>query len=253
MGEQWWSKTILAGAAVAALLLPIGALGSRFGLWPFTVGFAFLAAGAVIAAAATLLGVAGFVFAVARSLSAEFAPLGAGVVVGALTLGVLFTQYRAAQAVPPIHNITTNFAQPPQFNAIVALRGENANPHAYDPEQPVGARTLALAQREAWPDLGTRRIALNLEAATERALRIVEAMDLALVNAKLDAPAGESTIEATDTTFWFGFKDDMVIRLREDGDGTLVDARSVSRVGQSDLGLNARRILKFLERLEAES
>ena len=251
MGNMWWSKAILIGAAVAAVLLPLGALGSRFGLWPFTTGFVFLGAGAVVAVAATLLGIVGLIFAAARSLGTEFAPLGLGAAVGALTLAVLFVQYNAARSVPPIHNITTDTADPPAFDAVVALRGEGANPHEYDAEQPVGARTLALAQREAWPELATKRFEVDLDGATERALAIVDAMGLELVNAKLDAPKGESTIEVTHTTFWFGFKDDMVVRLRADGDGTLVDARSVSRVGQSDLGLNARRILTFLAQFEA--
>ena len=251
MGDQWWSKAILIGAVVAAALLPLGALGSRFGLWPFTAGFVFLSVGAVVAAAAALLGIVGLIFAAAKGLKPEFMPLGLGAVVGVGALAVLFVQYSAARSVPPIHNISTDVEDPPAFNAIVALRGDGSNPHTYDPAQPVGARTLALAQREAWPALTTKRLALGLDQATEQAIAIVEAMGLALVNAKLDAAKGESVIEATDTTFWFGFEDDMVVRLRADGDGTLVDARSVSRVGQSDLGLNAKRIQTFLEGFEA--
>ena len=44
-----------------------------------------------------------------------------------------------------------------------------------------------------------------------------------------DAAAGR--IEATDTTFWFGFKDDVVIRVRPANGGSRVDVRSLSRVG----------------------
>jgi len=251
MGDKWWSKTILIGAVVAAALLPLGALGSRFGLWAFTTGFMFLSVGAVVAAVAALLGIVGLIFAAARSLKSELAPLGLGVAVAAVSLTVLFLQYSAARSSPPIHNITTDTADPPVFDAIVALRGEGSNPHIYDPAQPVGTRTLELAQREAWPELSTRRFAVSLDAATEQALAVLAAMGLEVVNAKLDAPKGESLIEATDTTFWFGFKDDMVVRLRTNGTDTVVDARSVSRVGQSDLGLNAKRILAFLAQFEA--
>jgi len=58
--------------------------------------------------------------------------------------------------------------------------------------------------------------------------------------------------EATDTTFWYGFKDDVVVRVTalEEG-GSRIDARSVSRVGVSDLGANAARISRFEERLRA--
>ncbi|MFB3106560.1 MAG: DUF1499 domain-containing protein [Pseudomonadales bacterium] len=68
-------------------------------------------------------------------------------------------------------------------------------------------------------------------------------MGLELVNeARL-----QGMIEATATTFWFGFKDDMVVRIRPSGAGSVIDVRSVSRVGMSDLGANARRIGEFLE------
>jgi uncharacterized protein (DUF1499 family) len=61
--------------------------------------------------------------------------------------------------------------------------------------------------------------------------------------------AGEGRIEATDTTFWFGFKDDIVVRIAATGHGSRLDVRSVSRVGVSDIGTNARRIRKFLKEL----
>ncbi len=67
-------------------------------------------------------------------------------------------------------------------------------------------------------------------------------MGLELVN---EAPQS-GMIEATATTFWFGFKDDLVVRIRPSGTGSVVDVRSVSRVGVSDLGANARRIGEFL-------
>ena len=59
----------------------------------------------------------------------------------------------------------------------------------------------------------------------------------------------EGRLEATDRTRWFGFRDDIVVRVRSDGPGTRVDVRSVSRVGRSDLGTNARRIRGFMDAL----
>jgi uncharacterized protein (DUF1499 family) len=53
-------------------------------------------------------------------------------------------------------------------------------------------------------------------------------------------------VEATATTFWFGFKDDVVVRVVANAAGSRIDIRSVSRVGQSDIGANAARIEKFL-------
>ena len=59
-------------------------------------------------------------------------------------------------------------------------------------------------------------------------------------------------IEAVATTFWYGFKDDFIVRLTPMSDGgTRIDVRSKSRVGLSDLGANAQRVRKFLESLKA--
>jgi uncharacterized protein (DUF1499 family) len=66
-----------------------------------------------------------------------------------------------------------------------------------------------------------------------------------------DAAAPPGRIEATDTSFFYGFKDDLVVRIAETPDGTRVDVRSKSRVGRSDLGQNAKRIRKFFAELDA--
>ena len=58
---------------------------------------------------------------------------------------------------------------------------------------------------------------------------------------------------AADTTAFFGFNDDVVIRFRPEGAGSVLDVRSVSRVGRSDLGKNAERIRSFLAALDAGS
>ena len=72
--------------------------------------------------------------------------------------------------------------------------------------------------------------------------------DLGLEIVNEDTAAG--MIEATATTFWFGFKDDVVVRVRATASGSIVDIRSVSRVGQSDLGANAKRIRAILHGIE---
>jgi uncharacterized protein (DUF1499 family) len=66
----------------------------------------------------------------------------------------------------------------------------------------------------------------------------------------VDSEAGR--LEAIDTTFWFGFRDDVVVRVRPGADDVRVDVRSVSRVGVGDLGANAARIRHFLDRLATE-
>lgn len=240
---RWWSKAVLVGAIIAAALLPVGALGSRFGIWPFTMGFNLLALGAVLAAIVLVIGIAGLIVAYRRQLVGDRQPLWLGTATALLVLGLLGFQFYRAATVPPIHNISTDVIDPPRFERIRELRGPDANPLGYD------AEALARVQGLAYPGVEPLRTDLPPEAALERAVAVLRAMGLDVV-----ASSPESgRVEAVATTFWFGFKDDVVVRVRPLGDGSLVDVRSVSRVGESDLGTNARRIEEFLERFpEAE-
>jgi uncharacterized protein (DUF1499 family) len=157
-----------------------------------------------------------------------------------LTAGAIpYTWQRRAQSVPPIHDITTDLDNPPAFDAIVPLRA--SAPNSLD-RPPV----LATQQREGYPDLAPATVSLPPAQAFDRALAIAQEAGWEIVTA--DPAAGR--IEATDTTFWFGFKDDVAVRLTPWGAGTRVDVRSVSRVGRSDVGTNARRIRAFLDALD---
>lgn len=237
VGTLWWSKAILIGAVVAAALLPIGALGTRVGIWTFGTGFLLLAAATVLAAIGLVTGIAGIIAAHRRNLRDDRQAVYLGTIVSLLILGLMGQQFYAASSVPPIHNISTDVADPPQFDAVVALRGENTNPLEYNADE------IAAAQLEAYPWVETLESDLEPDAALDRAVDVLEGMGLEIVN--VDAQAGR--VEATDTTRWFGFKDDVVVRVRPAPTGSVVDMRSVSRVGVSDLGKNAQRIGEFLE------
>ncbi|MEM9305058.1 MAG: DUF1499 domain-containing protein [Pseudomonadota bacterium] len=138
------------------------------------------------------------------------------------------------QEVPMIHDITTDVADPPAFEAVLAARAGAPNPPDYDP-------AVAPLQQEAYPDLKPIRVVQSPAAVMDAAAIIVT--DLGWESVAIDTGAGR--IEATDTTRWFGFKDDVVIRVRSVGGATVVDVRSKSRVGRSDLGKNADRIRAF--------
>jgi uncharacterized protein (DUF1499 family) len=58
-------------------------------------------------------------------------------------------------------------------------------------------------------------------------------------------------IEANDTSRWFRFTDDVVIRVAPDGAGSRVDVRSESRQGRSDFGVNAKRVRAYLAALRS--
>ncbi len=238
---SWWSQAILIGAIIAVALLAVGALGSRFGLWPFTTGFTLLAAGTVLAAIGFVTGIAGIIAAHRRDLPQDKQAVWLGTVVCLLILALLGMQFYTVATVPAIHDISTDVVDPPRFDRIRALRGPDANPLEYDSGEP------AELQRRDYPWVRTLESELPPAQALDRAVAVLEGMGLEVVN--VDPAAGR--VEAVDTTFWFGFKDDLVVRVRPGATGSTVDVRSVSRVGQSDLGVNARRIGKFLERFAA--
>jgi uncharacterized protein (DUF1499 family) len=143
--------------------------------------------------------------------------------------------------VPPIHDITTDTDRPPAFVAIVPLRADAANPIDYAGTE-VGAK-----QRQGYPDIAPATLAVPPNQAFDRALAAARSMGWELVAS--DPASGR--IEATDTTFWFGFKDDIVIRVAPAPGGSRVDIRSLSRVGVSDVGTNAARIRKYLGALKS--
>ena len=234
--NTWWARTLLIGSVVAVILLPLGALGYRVGVLPLSTSFLLLGLGALLAAAGLFLGIIALVVASRRGLASEKPSLYVGLGISVLILALMGGQFNMARSVPAIHNISTDTEDPPEFVAVVPLRGDQSNPLDYD------AATLADKQTAAYPFIKTLVSQMNEADAFDRALTVVEEMGLEVVAA--DAPAGR--IEATDTTFWFGFKDDMVVRIRGSAGGSVIDVRSVSRVGQSDLGVNARRIAEFL-------
>ena len=240
-GKRWWAQAILIGGVIAVVCLPLGALGTKFGLWAFTGGFMLLAAGAVLATLASFLGVIAYIVALRKQLLAERPTLLTGIVLGVEELAILGPQYSAATSVPPIHNISTDTENPPQFDKIVAIRSAaQANPLAYD------AAALAPQQTAAYPWVKPLTLMAPVDEVVDRAEAVMRDMGLEIVSSNKTT----GLVEATATTFWFGFKDDVAVRVQPAADGgTQVDLRSVSRVGQSDLGANAARIGEILRGL----
>ena len=240
-GKRWWAQAILIGGVIAVVCLPLGALGTKFGLWAFTGGFMLLAAGAVLATLASFLGVIAYIVALRKQLLAERPTLLIGIFLGVVVLAILGTQYSAVSSVPPIHNISTDTENPPQFDKIVAIRSAaQANPLAYD------AAALAPQQTAAYPWVKPLTLMAPVDEVVDRAEAVMRDMGLEIVSSNKTT----GLVEATATTFWFGFKDDVAVRVQPAADGgTQVDLRSVSRVGQSDLGANAARIGEILKGL----
>ena len=162
-------------------------------------------------------------------------------VIGVGSLYIPWQWSQTARAVPPIHDITTDTITPPGYVEVAALRSELKVPNSLDYLPEVAAQQLT-----GYPDVQPAFLAVPPADAYRRAFDLVRARGWEVVAAD---EAGRR-IEATDTTYWFGFKDDVAIRISAVPDGTSrVDVRSVSRVGRSDVGTNARRIREFLAEL----
>ncbi len=233
------------GSVAAAL---IAAVGAGQGWWHFRGAFdvlryAFYAAGAgvLVAILALILG--------RRVRSRLYLANVIGLVIAAGFLLFLGNQVRTARSVPAIHDVTTNLEDPPLFYRI-QIRADNLDnvPVEGRPElEPLPPeerwRTL---HREAYGDLTTIRVPWDVPETVRRARALAANRGWQIVSTD-----ERGIVEATDTSLFFRFKDDVAIRARRaPGGGSLVDMRSISRVGVSDVGVNARRVRDFLADLQ---
>jgi uncharacterized protein (DUF1499 family) len=250
-----WARLVTRAAVVlgigAVLCALIAAVGTATGMWGFRAGLTSLRYLFFAAAAGALLGLIGLVMARGRGKLMLTNLLALVVALGfVLYLGNLV---RTAKSVPAIHDVTTNLDDVPQFTRL-SVRVDNlesvpdegkAELKAMPPE----ARWKAV-HRAHYGDLHT----LHLAAPPAEAVRRVAALvrDRGWETALVDAKAG--IVEATATSLFFRFKDDIVVRVRPAPDGgSLVDMRSISRVGVSDVGVNAKRVRAFLADLQKQA
>lgn len=262
-----WVKALTQGrnhvlrlSVLVSVLVPvwfaIAALGTKFGLWDWKVGLGFLTMqiGPVILFSAVFLALASLYSVLVVTPRGGWAMLAVALLVPVAVLGGLGKIRADAAAIPPIHDISTNPAAPVQFSdALMTARGEGSNPVkppfenevAFNPDRlsPHMGRNFAELQQEAYPDITTLELdGRSVSDAYAAAKSAVTAAGWTIVT---DDPAS-GVLEATESTFWFGFKDDIAIKVTGTVRGATVDARSISRVGMSDLGKNAKRLRGFL-------
>jgi uncharacterized protein (DUF1499 family) len=166
---------------------------------------------------------------------------GVAVLCAGVAIFMPLSMMNKAKSVPPIHDISTDLVNPPKFVAILALRADAPNPAEYQGEE------IASQQRKAYPELQTQQYQKTAAQVFDAALATVKGMGLEVVNS--DKTLG--LIEAYDTTTFFGFVDDVVIRIQSDGQMAMLDARSKSRVGMSDIGKNAERLNALIADVKA--
>ncbi len=235
------SRFLLLLIVACAIAVGISGPGYRLGWWPLPTAFmllrwpAYIAVGAMIVALVTAIltrpGTArrGFDLALAAIM------IGAGIIAGPLVM------MARGNSVPAIHDITTDFEDPPIFVDVLPRRQGAANTTVY------GGPNIAALQKQAFPQIVPLELPVAPEIAFARALALANESGWDLVASN---PA-HGRIEATATTPFFGFKDDIVVRIVKSQTGSRVDMRSVSRIGRGDIGTNARRIEEFLGKLSA--
>ncbi len=244
--RDWKSLFILTagiGAVLWGLIAPIGA---GWGFWDWKAGLGGIKWSFFLGIGALLLGML-YIWRAKRAAAPRRPALWLGTLIGAgYTIWIVSLLVKAF-GVPAIHDISTDLADPPKF-AVLSERADNFDdiPGAEDsdmrglnPQQ----RWVMLHQRE-YGDVRAVRISQPMDVVMAKASRLAKERDWAIA---ADMPA-EGRLEATATSAMFRFKDDIVLRVRptEDRTGSIVDMRSVSRVGQSDIGVNAKRVREFL-------
>jgi uncharacterized protein (DUF1499 family) len=228
-------------AALSLVLLALAGPFYRFGLLTLPSAFTQLRWAHYIGAVAVVLALTSGWLAHRRGRRLQTWAMAPALLGGLFAAIVpLQLQWRMREA-PPIHDISTDLENPPEFKAVVPLRKDAPN----GLERPAA---VAEEQRRAYPDLAPVTLPLRAEQAFDRALAVAQQQGWLIVTA--DKTSGR--LEATATTAWFGFEDDVVVRLTPWGAGTRVDVRSVSRVGLNDSGRNARRIRDYLAELMIE-
>ena len=232
--------TGLTCALLAAMCAAGSGLGTAWHWWDFRKGFVILRYTTYLGIVAVVVSVISAVLSFFKGARAMLLISMAGIFVGVFVVCVPLSWWLIAKRVPPIHDISTDTKNPPRFISILPLRKNAANLSEYaGPE-------AAKLQHEFYPDIQPVFIALPPTKAFEQALRAVLEMKWQII----DANESQGRIEATATTKWFRFKDDVIIRIERTDGRSRIDIRSVSRVGKSDLGANAKRIRAYIKALK---
>lgn len=250
--RRWVLKSAIALVVLGLLIYLIAALGYRIGLFSlgtslmtmsFTIGPIVLVAGMTLGLLSVLM--SWFIHprkGLLLSLIALAVPL------GALLKGISI--YNTGQTLPAIHDIATDRENPPKFtqaiiDARTATNASNTLEYLEKKDKPDG-KLVSLLQYEAYPDIDAVQREEKPDVVYGEAKKLIGSRGWEVVTEDAD----KWLLEATDTTFWYGFKDDIIVQIRPSRNGgSIIDIRSVSRIGRSDFGVNAERIRELIEDL----
>jgi uncharacterized protein (DUF1499 family) len=256
---SWFAYVSLGEGIVMAALTAAAPVGIWLGLWEFDTALQMLFGlgddGPFVRSwgrwvAVELLVAAVAIFVLARVIGSTQGPrLASLALVGMVLSAAAYyvpAGYVPGPEIPLIHDISTDTQDPPEFVDILPLRADAPNTSVYGGGENQTPASLAAQQREAYPDIVPLTLDRSPDEVFASALSAAETLGWDVVAAVPE----QGRIEATDTTLWFRFKDDIVIRIRPTSSGTVLDARSVSRVGLSDGGKNAARLREYIAALQ---
>ena len=233
-----WARN-LAVFSVIAVLVSIFIV--RFGFLEIKPALATFFGALAVAGLSILVGLAAFV-AIWQNGSRGMGRILLAFLIDAVVLAYpayLGLQYRQ---LPPIHDITTDPIDPPRFEALARLRtGEGANTAVY------AGLYSAEQQRLNYPDIEPVELEVPALRAYEVTLALINKRKWRIVDERPPQPRREGRIEAIAQTLIMGFREDVTIRIKPDGEGSRVDIRSSSRYFESDLGSNAARVTKLID------
>ena len=254
-----WARALLTLALVLAIapavVILVGALGTKFGLWDWKLGFgAVMFRGPVTglgwAPALAMLAIAVSLLSVIVSFwTGSWKRSLAALLISLATLGAFIVMGGKARQAPPIHDVATNWNQPLMFsNDVMQERGLEANPVELNPVAggPLAGKRIAEVNAESCPGAKPVLLDTSVEGAYALTRKALTGEGLEIVT---DDPAA-GRLEAVATSFWYGFKDDIVARVIAQDAGARVDLRSVSRVGMSDLGMNCKRVTALTQAIQ---
>ena len=222
-----WASRLATGGAV---LFVVGPLLAHIGVFPALGGFMLFGVGGVFGLIALVLGI----------ITAVRGGGGRGLVLAGVLSAVFLAVAIPSGKVPPINDITTDTANPPQFVSAATLPAN----HGRDMKYP--GVTFAEQQRAGYPDLAPMKLAMPVDEAFKRVTAAAHGMpDTEITRVDPQAHA----LKGTSTTRVFRFHDDFVIEVRPDGAGSVVQMRSKSRDGKGDVGANAARIKALFAQL----
>lgn len=237
--------------AAGLFLVIVSGPGHRFGVLGFRPAIIAALLGMLLAAFGALASIVGLLAGGGSRAPMQRGAAAVGVVVALATTSYFLWWIAQMRGAPMIHEVSTDLEDPPAFVAVRALRERvpGTNPAGYVAQvQGRGALIdVPAQQRMHYPDIQPVSLDVSREEAYARARRAVGELGWEIA----DESQADGRIEATDTTRFFGFKDDIVIRVRAVDGAARVDVRSKSRVGLGDAGTNARRVRRFLELMES--